>query len=126
MLRVFIADDSDLVRERLAALISELGAIELVGQAKNAREALKAIQRLKPDVAILDIRMPGGSGIQTLRAVKATEAAPVIIMLTAFPYRIYREKCLEAGAEFFFDKTTEFDRVAQVIEQLQIRPFPSI
>ena len=118
MLKVVIADDSALVRERLAALVSDLEHVELVGQASSAPEAFDVIQRLKPDVVILDIRMPGGNGIQVLEMVKTNEAGPLVIMLTAFPYPQYRKKCLEAGAGFFFDKATEFERVAQVIEQL--------
>jgi DNA-binding NarL/FixJ family response regulator len=118
MLRIVIADDSDLVRERLVIMISELEGVELVGQAKDAAGALEAVQRLKPDVVILDIRMPGGNGIQALKTIKASETVPVVIMLTAFPYPTYRRKCLEAGADFFFDKTTEFDRAAQVVREL--------
>jgi DNA-binding NarL/FixJ family response regulator len=118
MLRVFIADDSPMLRERLGELLSELEAVALVGQAEDAPGAIEAIQRLKPDVAILDIRMPGGNGLQVLEAVKAIEAAPVVVMLTAFPYPAYRKRCLEAGAEFFFDKATEFDRVTKVLKQL--------
>jgi DNA-binding NarL/FixJ family response regulator len=118
-LKVLIADDSNLVRERLAALVSEVEDAELVSQVGNAREAIEAIQRLKPDVAILDIRMPGDSGLQVLEVVKTDKAAPVVIVLTAFPYPQYRRKCLEAGAEYFFDKSSEFDRVAKVLEELQ-------
>jgi DNA-binding NarL/FixJ family response regulator len=118
-LKVLIADDSNLVRERLAALVSEVEDAELVSQVGNAREAIEAIQRLKPDVAILDIRMPGDSGLQVLEVIKADKAAPVVIVLTAFPYPQYRRKCLEAGAEYFFDKSSEFDRVAKVLEELQ-------
>ncbi len=117
-MKVFIADDSSLVRERLAALVSELAGIELVGQAGDAYEALEAIQQLRPDVVILDIRMPGGSGIQVLEAIKKIAAVPVIIMLTAFPYPQYRNRCLEVGADYFFDKSTEFDQVVQVIEKM--------
>jgi DNA-binding NarL/FixJ family response regulator len=119
VLKVLIADDSNLVRERLAALVSEVEDAELVSQVGNAREAIEAIQRLKPDVAILDIRMPGDSGLQVLEVVKTDKAAPVVIVLTAFPYPQYRRKCLEAGAEYFFDKSSEFDRVAKVLEELQ-------
>jgi len=118
MLKVFVADDSTPVRERLVALISEIEGVEVVGQAGDAHEALEAIHRLRPDVVILDIRMPGGNGIQVIEAIKKKDAAPVAIILTAFPYPQYREKCLEAGAEYFFDKATEFERVAQVIKQL--------
>jgi YesN/AraC family two-component response regulator len=117
MLKIVIADDSAIIRERLAVLISDLEGVELVGQASNAPEAIEITQRLRPDVVILDIRMPGGNGIQVLEVIKANEAGPLIIMLTAFPYPQYRKKCLEAGAEYFFDKATEFERVAQVVKQ---------
>lgn len=123
MLKVLVADDSVLVRERLAALLSELESVELAGQAENGREVLEAIERLRPDVVILDIRMPEGNGIQALEAIKERAQAPVVIILTAFPYPQYREKCLQAGAEYFFDKTTEFDQVTQVLEKMQEERF---
>jgi DNA-binding NarL/FixJ family response regulator len=118
-LTVLIADDSALVRERLADMIAELEGVELVGQAHDADTALEAIRRLKPHVMILDIRMPGGSGIQVLEAAKQEMGPPVAIMLTAFPYAQYRRKCLEAGAEYFFDKSSEFECVAETLEGLQ-------
>ncbi len=121
MLKVVIADDSALVRERLAAMVSDLESVEMVGQAGNAPEALDIVERLKPDVVILDIRMPEGNGIQVLEVIKADEESPVVIMLTAFPYPQYRQKCLEAGADYFFDKATEFDFVPAVLKQLQAR-----
>lgn len=117
-MKVFIADDSSPVRQRLAAQLSELESVELVGQAGDAHAALKAICQLRPDVVVLDIRMPGGSGLQVLEALKRDTPAPTVIMLTAFPYPQYRRKCLEAGAEYFFDKTTEFERVARVLREM--------
>ena len=119
VLKVLVADDSALVRERLAALISELETIELVGEAENAHQAIEAVQRLRPDVVILDIRMPGGNGLRLLEEIKRDVAAPVVIMSTAFPFPQYRRRCLEAGAACFFDKTIEFDRVTEVLEQLR-------
>jgi DNA-binding NarL/FixJ family response regulator len=118
MLKVVIADDSALVRERLVVMVSDLEGVEVVGQATDAPEAMEIIQRLKPDVVILDIRMPGGNGFQVLETIKETGGAPVVIMLTAFPYPQYRDKCLAAGADYFLDKATEFVRVIPVIEQL--------
>lgn len=119
MLRVFIADDSRLVRERLGELIGDLEAVEVIGQANDAPAALDAVHQLRPDVLILDIRMPGGSGVKALEVIKGHVSAPVVIMLTAFPYPQYRKRCLDAGADYFFDKTTEFDRVAEVLAQLK-------
>lgn len=118
MLNVFIADSSPLVRERLVELISAVGDVELVGQAENAQGTIQAIQRLRPDVAILDIRMAGGDGLRVLETVKAGESPPVVIVLAAFPYPQHRQKCLEAGAEYFLDKATEFDQIAKVLEGL--------
>ena len=117
MMKVVIADDSVPVRERLAAMLSELEDVELVGQASSLAEVLWVVQQTRPDVVILDVRMPGGNGIEALKMIKATGAAPVVIMLTAFPYPQYRKKCLEAGADYFFDKATEFDRIPGVLEQ---------
>lgn len=118
-MKVFIADESSLVRERLAALVSELEGVELVGQTGDAYEAFEAIEQLRPDVVILDIRVPGGNTLQMLAVVKKIAVAPVVIMLTAFPYPQYRQKCLEVGADYFFDKPTEFDRVVQVLEKMR-------
>ena len=108
---VFIADDSRIVRERLVTMLDELAGVEIVGQAENVAEAISAIRIVKPDVVILDIRMPGGSGIDVLQEIKQDEVAPMIIILTNYPYPAYRQKCLQAGADFFLDKSTEFDQI---------------
>ena len=117
-MKVFIADDSAVVRERLVEMLSEHPGIEIVGQAQGGLEAINAITKLKPDAVILDIRMPGGSGIDVLRNVKKDRSSPVVIMLTSYPYPQYRKKCLDEGADFFFYKSTEFDKVTEVLNQL--------
>jgi DNA-binding NarL/FixJ family response regulator len=117
--KVLLADDSKLMRERLAVQLCELERVELVGETDHIPELLEQIQRLKPDVVVLDIHMPGGNGIQALEAIKREPESPVVIMLAMLPYPQYRKKCLETGAEFFFDKATEFDLVMQALKQLQ-------
>jgi DNA-binding NarL/FixJ family response regulator len=118
-MRVLIADDSALLRERIRGLISEIEGIELVAEAANAQAALEATRRLRPDVVILDIRMPEGNGMKVLARVKDEPSPPIVIMLTAFPYPQYRRKCMETGADYFFDKTTEFERVTSTLERLR-------
>ncbi len=118
-MKVLIADDSQVVRERLISMLSELTEIEIIGEARDSTEAIDAIYRLKPDVVIMDIRMPGGSGIDVLRAIKKEhQAMPKVIMLTNFPYSQYRKKCMDAGADFFFDKSSEFEDVAKVLHHM--------
>jgi DNA-binding NarL/FixJ family response regulator len=116
-LKVFISDDSATVRERLVTMALDLPEVDVVGQAKDVPGTLDAIRRIRPDVVILDIRMPGGNGIEVLREVKKMNPAPRVIMLTNFAYAQYRKKCEQAGADFFLDKSTESDKLPQALEQ---------
>ena len=118
IVRVFIVDDSAIIRERLNTILSELKGIEIIGQAKGSTEAEEAIPKLKPDVVILDIRMHGGNGIEVLKNIKKDKNSPLVIMLTNYPYPQYRKKCKDAGANFFFDKSTEFEKVIEVFKRL--------
>ncbi|MBU1749568.1 MAG: response regulator transcription factor [Chloroflexi bacterium] len=118
-LTVFITDDSATIRERLVTLTLDLPGIVVVGQAQDAPEALAAIRRTRPDVVILDIRMPGGNGIDVLRQLKKMKPAPQVIMLTNYAYPQYRQRCKAAGADFFFDKSAEFDQIPPALEQLR-------
>jgi DNA-binding NarL/FixJ family response regulator len=68
---------------------------------------------------VLDIRLKQGTGFQVLNAVKVPKQPPVIIILTNFAYPQYRKKCVEAGADYFFDKSNEFDQVVTILKQLQ-------
>jgi DNA-binding NarL/FixJ family response regulator len=117
-MKVFIVDDSRIVRERLVYMLSELNGVEIAGQAENAPEATASIQTAKPDVVILDIRIPGGSGIDVLQQIKQASPAPIVIMLTNYAGLQYRKKCMDARADYFLDKSTEFEKVMEVIGAL--------
>lgn len=114
-MKVLIADDSKFVRERLIRMLSDMEGIKVVGEAGDAQEAIQSIQRIKPDVAILDIRMPGGNGVKVLEAIKGKSMDVKVIMLTNYPYPQYRKKCMEGGADFFFDKSKEFRKIKEVL-----------
>src|SRR5262245_3875733 len=115
MIKVLIADDSVIVRERLVDMLSELEGIQLVGQAEDALEARSLAQKHRPDVAILDVRMPGGSGVDVLHEIKKRTPDTTVIMLTAYPHMDIRSKCVEGGADFFLEKSTEFGRVLAIL-----------
>lgn len=117
-MKVFIADDSKIFRVRLKELLSELTEIEIIGEAENALETKKRIRKLNPDVVILDIRMPDGSGIDVLKHIKKNNRAPVVIILTNYPYPQYRKKCVELGASYFFNKSDEIEKVLETLKQL--------
>jgi DNA-binding NarL/FixJ family response regulator len=118
-LKVFISDDSAAIREHLLNVALDLPEMVVVGQAQDVRGSLDGIRQTRPDVVILDIRMPGGSGIKVLREVKKMNPAPKVIMLTNYAYAQYRKECEDAGADFFLDKSTEFDRLPQALEQVR-------
>ena len=118
-MRILLADDSCLVRDRLRTLLSGLPSVEVVGVAGCGREAVTQFERLRPDLTLLDIRMPGGDGIEALRRIKAQDPGAALIMLTNYAEEQCRRLCLEAGADFFLDKSMEFERIPDVIEQIR-------
>lgn len=121
LMRVFVAaaaDDSVVIREHLIRLLAEIAGLEVIGQAQNAAEALSGLCRLEPDVAILDIQMSGGNGIQVLQKIKRQQPAIIVMMLTSYAYPQYRQKCMEYGADFFFDKAQGYKKLKEVFTAL--------
>jgi DNA-binding NarL/FixJ family response regulator len=117
-MKVFITDVSHVFRKKLIEMLCELEGVEIVGQAEDAQEALKAIRVLPPDVVTLDVSILGGSGIEVLIKIKQETLAPVVIMLTNHSSLPYRKKCMQAGADFFVDKTIEIFEMRRIIEEL--------
>jgi DNA-binding NarL/FixJ family response regulator len=114
-MKVLIADDSEIVRERLAYLLGDVEGIEIVGQAEDAVEGRNLAEALRPDVAILDVRMPRGSGVDVLRALKRDNPAATVIILTNFIDPEARQLCMAQGADYFFDKSIEFEQAVAVL-----------
>jgi DNA-binding NarL/FixJ family response regulator len=99
-------------------MISEIKGVNIIGEAGNVPAAVGAIEKLRPDVVILDIRMPGGDVMEVLASLKKGKNPPLVIIFTNYPYLQYRKKCLDVGADFFFYKATEFERLADLLKQL--------
>ena len=117
-MKVFLVDDSVVIRQRLKRMLADLKEVQVTGEAGDADQATQAIKDSKPDVVLLDIHLIGGSGIDVLEKVKREQPAPAVIILTNYPYPQYRQKCLDAGADFFFVKSTEFDKVVPALQEL--------
>ena len=120
-MKVFVADDNELLRARLVSLLSGCPGVEIIGEACDAREALRAIRETRPDVVTLDIHMCGGGGIGVLRELKRGAPSPVVLMLTNEVSPPYRKCCMEAGADFFLDKAGGLDRVRDIFQTLLAR-----
>lgn len=117
-LRVFIADDSRLVMERLIVLLATVEKVQIVGAARTANAAIRGIQHLSPDLVILDFQMPDGTGIDVLKAIRQDKVPSLVMMLTNFAYAQYRTACMQYGADYFFDKSQEFEQVIETCRHL--------
>ena len=117
-MRLLIADDSTAFRDRLAELFSVVEGIEVVGQAQDVPEAMASVRALRPEIVILDIQMPGGSGIDVLREVKRDYPETIVIMLTNHPGPQYRKKCAELKADYFLSKSTDSKLLIEIAEHL--------
>ena len=113
--KVFIVEDFVPVRRRLTELLSELDSVDIVGEAESPRDAISGILDQQPDWVILDFQLLGGTGVDVLKAVHPKAPWIRFIVLTNHPSRQYRRACMESGAGWFFDKSTEFGKIRDVI-----------
>ncbi len=115
--RLLIADDQDMVRVGLATILDAEPSIEVVGQARDGREAVELVRKLRPDVCVFDIRMPVLDGIEATRQVAGPEVDdPVpVIVLTTFDQDEYVYDALRAGARGFLLKDADPDLLARAV-----------
>ena len=120
LLRVFVVEDSPIIRGRIIDNLTALGQFQVVGYAESEDEAVDAIRSLRPDVIITDIRLKKGNGIEVVRHVRADDAAPrpMVFVLTNYDYPEYRVQCTAAGADAFFDKSAEYELLLADLQQL--------
>ena len=107
MIRLLIIDDHEMVREGLKAMLVAEPDFEIVGDAANAEQALELIERLRPDVVLLDIRLPGVSGIDLCSNVTSLYPQTAVIILTTFAEESLVAQCIQAGARGFIVKDIE-------------------
>lgn len=112
---VIVADDHPIYREGIVRAISERPDLELVGEAADGREALEQIQRLNPEVAVLDIRMPGLDGTQVLSAMRRDGVETEVLFISAFMEPELAYKTVAAGARGYLSKESSRQEVCEAI-----------
>jgi len=117
-IRVLLAEDQAMIREALAALLSFEDDIEVVAQVGRGDEVTPAALASKPDVALLDIEMPGMDGLTAAAALQAALPSVKIVILTTFGRPGYLRRAMEAGASGFVVKDSPADRLARTIRQV--------
>lgn len=112
---LFIVEDSVPIRDRLVRSIEDLPDLTIVGTAGDVAPAIEGLKAKRPDALILDLQLPGGSGLEVLRAARAALPALHVLVLTNFAAEPYRRAAMDAGAEEFLDKTTDFPKVRDIL-----------
>jgi two-component system response regulator DevR len=117
-MQILIADDSPAVQSRLVKMVSHIHNAKVVGLANDGVETITSIQKLKPDLVILDLHMAKENGFDVIRNIKKNNLSTTVLVLTNFATIPHRDLCKQLGIEYFFDKTTEFEQAIEVIERL--------
>lgn len=115
---VFIVDDSEHIRARIAEMLAAMADTRLVGEAGSAREAIAGIIRTRPDSVLLDLNLGGPTGLDVLRAICPRLPQTVFVVLSNHAEPQYRKACTDAGAAHFLDKTAEFDLVPALLARI--------
>jgi len=118
VIRVLVADDHTLVRQSLVSVLAASGACEVVGEASNGLEAVDQALRLRPDVAIVDISMPGLNGIEVVRRLHAELPATRTLVLTMHEEDEYVLHVVRAGASGFLLKDSAVSELIQAVKQV--------
>jgi DNA-binding NarL/FixJ family response regulator len=117
-IRVLSVDDHALLREGIAAIINHQSDMVLVSQASGGREAIQQYREHRPDVTLMDLRMPDLSGIDALLAIRAEFPDARIIILTTFEGDVEVRRAIEGGARAFILKSNPPNQLLQVIRQV--------
>lgn len=114
-IKVLIVDDHTLVRDGIRALLALIADVKVVGEAANGKEALEQVQRLTPDIVLMDLAMPIMNGLEATRRIRKKFPATKVLVLTQYEDREYIIPTIEAGARGFVSKMAAFSELATAI-----------
>ena len=115
---ILIIDDSEIFRSRLVEMLSVSKISKRFIEANNVLEAKEIMQDILPDVIITDIRMPGGTGIDLIKEIRQRNQITTAMVMTNYSEEQYKTEALKAGADFFFDKSNDMEKLSEIIDTL--------
>jgi DNA-binding NarL/FixJ family response regulator len=121
--RIFIAEDSEFLRDILMRSLSAMDGVHVAGHARSGEAAIIGVREASPDIVLLDLAMPAGSGFTVLEALKPAVERPFIVVLTMHTQAAFRDQCQQLGAHVFLDKASEIQRLLDALHELAGRDF---
>ena len=114
-MKVFLVEDSPMLRERLQGILASVPGTLAVGQAATAQAAISGIRTTQPDIVVLDIQLEEGNGFEVMQAIRQVLPEVRFYVLTNFANEAYQRKAERLGAHGFFDKSREFERLRETL-----------
>jgi DNA-binding NarL/FixJ family response regulator len=114
-MKLIIADDSPVMRERIRTQVEGINQVNIVGETDNGRTAMEMIMEFKPDLILLDLHMPVMGGFEVLKKITEGKIKTKVCILTNFSFPQYKAKCLALGADYFLSKSDDFEKINDVI-----------
>ncbi len=126
-IKLLIVDDSRLIRASLGSLLQTIPGIARIGEADSVKQAVETVLREPPDLAILDMHLLGRAGSQSICTLKLAVPSLRIAVLSIYGGYSYRQKCLVLGADWCFDKATEFEKLLELVRLLaRLNLYPTL
>ena len=114
-MKIFLVEDSPLLRERLQGIVASVPGTQSVGHAGTAQAAIAGIQNTRPDIVVLDIQLEEGNGFEVMQVIRKVLPQVKFYVLTNFANEAYQRKAERLGAQGFFDKSREFERLRETL-----------
>lgn len=121
MIRVLVCDDHAIVRRGLRQILAETPDIEVAGEAATAAEVMRLVREQRFNVVVLDVNLPGGSGIDLLSEIRKEPNAPPVLILTVYPEEQYAVRAIRAGAAGFLTKESAPEKLIEAVRKVAAR-----
>ena len=124
-MKLMIVDDSEIISIRLKEMLQGIENLEISTVVEDGVQAIAQFSLLKPDILILDLMIPRMNGLDVLRNVRSINKQVIIIIFTNYHQSYFRDRCTELGANYFLDKSADFEKVYQICQNTA-RPHKNI
>jgi two-component system invasion response regulator UvrY len=121
MIRVLLVDDHELVRTGIKFLLNDADNIEVIGEAKNGEEAIRAAREWVPDIVLMDLKMPGMGGFEAVMRLLRSKPAPKILIISAYTGGLVPTRLLGLGVSGYLSKQSNWDEMIRAIQAVHAR-----